>query len=72
MGGIGISAVFTLVAAPLYLAQYVGTLVTYAEQRAWEAPLTSAAWRGSYIPPGGSARPGWRPALVEERYPAGR
>ena len=52
VGGFLVSAVFTLVAAPLYLVLYVGTLVTYAELRAWEAPLTSAALAGELYPAG--------------------
>jgi hypothetical protein len=47
VGGFLVSAVFTLAAAPLYPVLYVGTLVTYAELRAWEAPLTSASLAAS-------------------------
>ena len=52
VGGFLVSAVFTLVAAPLYLVLYVGTLVTYAELRAWEAPVTSASLAGELNPAG--------------------
>jgi hypothetical protein len=52
VGGFLVSAVFTLVAAPLYLVLYVGMLVTYAELRAWEAPLTSASLAGELYPAG--------------------
>ena len=52
VGGFPVSAVFTLVSAPLYLVLYVGTLVTYAELRAWEAPLTSGMLAGELLPAG--------------------
>lgn len=39
--GFLIALVFTLVSSPLYVLLWVGLLVTYAELRAWEAPLTS-------------------------------
>jgi hypothetical protein len=52
VGGFLVSAVFTLVSAPLYLVLYVGSLVTYAELRAWEAPLTSGMLAGELVPAG--------------------
>jgi hypothetical protein len=45
--GFLVPLVLTLVASPLYLVLWVGILVTYAELRAWEAPLTSGGLAAS-------------------------
>ena len=42
IGAVTITALSAVVAAPTYLVQQVGLVVTYAEQRAQEGPVTAA------------------------------
>jgi malonyl CoA-acyl carrier protein transacylase len=45
-GTVSVSVVAALVAVPTFVAQLIGLVATYAEQRGYEAPVNSAQLAG--------------------------